>query len=53
MQQTTRQKNRRKFSGEVSCMATEPTVIQMNNKSPFIKENIELAERKKKHKKLK
>jgi hypothetical protein len=32
---------------EVSCMETEPIVIQMNNKSPFVKENIELVEREK------
>lgn len=27
-------------------METEPIIIQMNNKSPFIKENIELVKRK-------
>jgi len=31
---------------KVSCMETEPIIIQMNNKSPFIKENIELVKRK-------
>jgi len=30
----------------VLCMETEPIIIQMNNKSPFIKENTELVKRK-------